>query len=386
MNCSSHSMGLIKIPKKRKGEFRLIYAPNNKEKSHLYQFIPYLHDLCDKLCDYKIVHGFMLSKSPITNSLQHIGYNFTVSFDLKDFFDTVTKSHVAHIITESINKLALQNNNLDVKDSSLVIDHLFIDDHCYQGLPTSPLVANLAAVKMDREIRVSLDQLDEKVVYTRYADDLTISFNNYNNLVKIKSIIIDCVKINNFTLNDKKTRLQSCKFGYRNVTGINVGSINIHLPRRIKRRIRALNYLVKSWQKDPNKQNSKGRYQINRWSYQLKGLTEYSKLKTPRPSPFHFVDILRKFREVIRITNVVSHGSFQTKEFVNNPYSSLTNIINASLDYAGAKLTDPSFYKNKSLGYEIRRYIKANFNNKAQNTYLKPISNIVAEEKKSKVI
>ena len=115
-------------------------------------------------------------------------------------------------------------------------------------------------------------------------------------------------------------------------------------------------------------------------------MTEYSKLKTPRPSPFHFVDILRKFREVIRITNVVSHGSFQTKEFVNNPYSSLTNIINASLDYAGAKLTDPSFYKNKSLGYEIRRYIKANFNNKAQNTYLKPISNIVAEEKKSKVI
>lgn len=88
-----------------------------------------------------------------------------------------------------------------------------------QGAPTSPTLTNIICEKLDRQ----LGRLAKKhgLRYTRYADDITFSSMHYvyakdgdfiNSLHQI-------IEQNRFTINDKKTRLQTTK-DRQEVTGI----------------------------------------------------------------------------------------------------------------------------------------------------------------------
>lgn len=211
---------LVKIPKKQKGQFRLIYVPNDEEKTRLRALMPQLNELQVKLCA-PCVHGFIPRKSPITNALEHKNFAFTISFDLSNFFDTVTEGMVRHLISPEI------------------LSQVFINGHTYQGLPTSPAIANLAAIGLDAKILQFCANLSEKVIYTRYADDLTFSCNNYATINALRENIPQLIVSEGFTINVKKTRIQSAKFGNRVITGVRVGKDGICAGRNLKRRIRA---------------------------------------------------------------------------------------------------------------------------------------------------
>ena len=388
-------MGLTKIPKKKKGEFRLIYVPNKEEKELLERLLPYLHELCHKLCDHNVVHGFSLGKSPVTCAMRHIGYQFTLSHDLKNFFDEITVNHVKDIITELLDniipppKITIDNIGRQVeytRVSESVLSKLFIDGHCYQGLPTSPLVANLAAIKLDSDISNGLKNIDDKIVYTRYADDLTISFNDYKSLQSIKDIISKAVIDSNFTLNNGKTRLQTSKYGYRNVTGISVGPDKIYLPRRFKRRMRALNHMVESQKTNPNKQTKRDKYLAYKWKRQLDGLREYSKLKYPHHSPFHIVDVLKRLKEVIRVTNTVGKQRINTAKLSKNgvDYVDAETSIRDKANDLSDRLKSRYNYEDHGIKHYIRDFVTNWFTSDAKKTYLKTISDIIIEEKEKK--
>ena len=77
------------------------------------------------------------------------------------------------------------------------------------GAPTSPVLANFSCIEMDMELAdfCILNSID----YTRYADDLTFSCNDYltENVIQDLRIIIHK---NDFIINEKKFRLLSSKF------------------------------------------------------------------------------------------------------------------------------------------------------------------------------
>ncbi len=123
----------VKIPKKN-GKFRLVYVPNHTEKIKFRSILGDLEQKSQKFAPEGIVHGFTSGKSPVTNAMQHIGYAFTLSFDLKDFFETVTPDKLA--------------GKLSISEMQLVM----VDGAARQGLPTSPAVANIAASDMDKAI------------------------------------------------------------------------------------------------------------------------------------------------------------------------------------------------------------------------------------------
>lgn len=247
---------IVYIPKKTKGKFRKIAILEPRLKKNNESWLSYLNKIQRQLCNTKIVHGFIRGASPVTNADAHIGYRYTLSFDLADFFDTVRPEMVNHLKDE---------RGEIIFDQQLINDTFFWDEkdncyHAFQGIPTSPIVANLAAIGLDNKI----DNICKgKIVYTRYADDLSFSFDDYKYYEKLKQDIPKIVESEGFTINHSKTRLQDGRFRNRIITGISVGFFGIKPTRKTKRKLRAA------------KHNPK-------YKHSAVGLEEWCKLKSPK--------------------------------------------------------------------------------------------------------
>jgi hypothetical protein len=219
-------MQKIKIPKKTKGEFRTIYIPDENTKKELRSLLSSLENNLKAMerngnIPNNVIHGFVSKRSAVTNAIQHIGFNYTLSMDLEDFFDNVKVSHVEGLIPKEI------------------IEKVFVDGSPRQGLPTSPLVCNIAALKIDIAFLKFLKKGDFKAVYTRYADDISISFNDKNLFELFKSKMKEITRRAGFKIKEAKTRLQSQSYGNREVTGVMVGEKGISVSRKYRRRMRA---------------------------------------------------------------------------------------------------------------------------------------------------
>ncbi len=261
-------MRIFKIPKRR-GEVRTIYAPNRQERQVLRRLAKRLERkvrkrekamLASLQLDTPVIHGFTRGRSPLTNAMCHVGKAFTVSFDLKDFFDTVTVERLAKdcvkgwpILSEKLRALVT------------------VDGAARQGLPTSPHVANLAAMPMDRAILgwlktgikgTTADPCGWGAVYTRYADDMTFSCDNPEFVRMITGWLPPFVESVGFAINPAKTQVQAASNGRRIITGVAVGKDCVYAPREVRRKLRAAMH-----------QQPEG----NR----TKGLAEWCRLKVP---------------------------------------------------------------------------------------------------------
>lgn len=243
-------MKIVKIPKKAKGEYRTIYCPSPAEKTKLKALLVELENTFKAFekngnIDSNIIHGFVSGKSPVTNATCHIGKNFTFSMDLEDFFDSVKVNQVSSKIPASM------------------LSEVFVDGSPRQGLPTSPMVCNIAAISMDLAILRFLKKKAAPVVYTRYADDLSFSFNDFKTYEVLKNGIPNIIRKCGFKVKGSKTRLQDARYGLREVTGVMVGNDGIQVSRAFKRKMRA------------------AKHQNNEES--LRGMEEWAKLKVPSP-------------------------------------------------------------------------------------------------------
>lgn len=205
---------------KGNGKSRLIYVPNRQEKATLRSLVSEIAKKALKASPEGVCHGFVHERSPVTNAIAHVGHAFTLCFDLKDFFESVTPDKLSGKISSEVQSL------------------VFVDGAARQGLPTSPAVANLAAASMDHAIIRFRDKRKIQFVYTRYADDLSFSYDDPDLSVLLLKEIPLIVRRCGFAVNEQKTKLQASSSGRRVVTGIGVDDA-IHPTREMKRRLRA---------------------------------------------------------------------------------------------------------------------------------------------------
>lgn len=272
-------MRIVFIPKGYK-KFRTVYVPSLREKVRLRHLLGKLQDKEKQLCGPS-VHGFIKGRSPVTNAMAHVGYAYSLCFDLKDFFESVTAKTIGNKLSKDEKRLVL------------------VDGAARQGLPTSPTVANIAAADMDAAILKWRDKHDLSFVYTRYADDLTFSFNEPAIADKIKSMMPMMVGRFGFKLNEKKTKLQAAQAGNRIITGIAVNKDGIHPTREVRRKLRA------------------ALHQKNKCS--ANGLREWASLKLPN-----------KKDAVKELEKLCKHWSISAKhipKFVNKPTERYGNVV-----------------------------------------------------------
>lgn len=233
---------VARIPK-GKGKFRYIHIASEKDNLQLRSLIPELERILEESDSCKVNYAFQRDKNCALNALQHIGYRYTLSMDLENFFDSISPEHVADLIPD------------------LIIRQCFVDGNPKQGLPTSPIITTIAFFHCDQKIIETLNKLNISAVYTRYADDLIFSFNDSKVEGKIRFIVKQIVERNGFKVNEKKTKLQDSKNGRVIITGIAVDNRGLYATRRTKKKIRAAIH--------QNNENS------------LIGLNEWSKCKLP---------------------------------------------------------------------------------------------------------
>jgi len=229
--------------RKKSGGVREIVIPSRQRKKACRAMIPDLQRIANKTCS-DAVNGFMELRNTVTNALPHVGYKFTLTMDLESFFDTVTERNCGAKIAQRLGKAK--------------VPELWYKGRAAQGLPTSPIVANLAAAQMDRDIECEIRHggvatrhmstpgtgvlfagHDDRVTMTRYADDIAISYNDPSlNAVLIK-LVTTIVERHGFKVNPKKTHLQCATAGRRIICGIAVDDVGVHPTRQTRRKLRA---------------------------------------------------------------------------------------------------------------------------------------------------
>lgn len=209
---------------------RIVFCPSPEEKARFRSLLPALAELERKQARHfgvaTIAHGFVESRNQVTCALRHVGFDATYCFDLKGWFDSITEEQ---LICSGI--------------SEQIAREITINGKLRQGLPTSPTAANIAAVRFDRAVYSGLSRYTDrygKFSYTRYADDIAISWSADENARYVAAVTVErAAGMFNWTVAASKTRFYLAKSGFRIICGIAVGEHGIQATRETRRKLRA---------------------------------------------------------------------------------------------------------------------------------------------------
>lgn len=222
----------FEIPKKSGGQ-RKILAPNDKLKI-IQSSIKKALELIYK--PHPAASAFIVDRGILYNAKRHLKKRYVFNIDLANFYDQI---HFGRIKGLLVNKPYCLREDT----ANLIANLCCANGVLPQGAPTSPILSNMIARRMDKEL--SLLAKSNNSQYTRYADDITFSFisDKINSIVDFetklpKNTLLDIISKNGFHINDSKTRLQSNK-ERQVVTGLKVNN-KINVDRRYVRTTRAM--------------------------------------------------------------------------------------------------------------------------------------------------
>ncbi|HMA97740.1 MAG TPA: reverse transcriptase domain-containing protein [Polyangiaceae bacterium] len=235
----------FEIPK-RSGGTRVISAPRKRLKAAQRWILDALltrPTLCEQ------AHGFRKGRSIVTNARPHVGAEVVVNVDLRDFFPTVTYPRVKGLFRklgyseEVATLLALLCTEADTVETELDGVTYYVAQgrrHLPQGAPTSPALTNLLCRRLDR--RLSGFACKHGMVYSRYADDLTLSsaLGTTAPVGAMLAVLKKVVEGEGFVLHPDKISVKH-RGRRQEVTGIVVND-RLSVDRRTMKRFRAFLY------------------------------------------------------------------------------------------------------------------------------------------------
>lgn len=192
--------------KKSNGKTRWISAPQGILKNLQYSI---LYNILYKFKPHRAATGFIKNKSVKDGALAHLGNKSILSMDIEDFFPSVH-----YYVVEGMSKILLKRMEqyhpdlvLLKTNSKEMASLLTLQESLPQGSPASPAMANLVFKSIDNQI-TSIAQ-SNNCVYTRYADDISISHPDPNySFYHISDLITYTLRINGFSVNNKKSRVR----------------------------------------------------------------------------------------------------------------------------------------------------------------------------------
>ena len=203
---------------KRRGGTRQIEAPRRFLKliqRWIYFHILRTHELPST------VTGFVRGKNIFSNAEPHIPQKNLMVLDIKDFFPSVGWKELVKIF---------KSFGFPIKVSILLAGLCTFRSRLPQGAPTSPTLANLAFLPIDRALQDLAKGWD--CIYTRYADDIAFSGDlpfHRKDMREVSKIVRQW----GFHINYKKSRIIGSG-GRQILAGLVVNTSG--LPPRYKRR------------------------------------------------------------------------------------------------------------------------------------------------------
>lgn len=192
---------------KKSGGIRLIQSPSKLRRSIQKKLLP-VFEATYRANDY--AHGFIAKRNVRSNADPHVGGKTLINVDLQDFFSSITFKRVRGLLLRA--PFSLQWN----------VANIVAQACCFNGvLPTggitSPVISNLVLTRLDKRLASLVVRLGGD--YTRYADDLSMSFDRpvaqLSSLVRIDSVgnlspggaLSEIVTSEGFLINNGKLRV-----------------------------------------------------------------------------------------------------------------------------------------------------------------------------------
>ena len=220
------------VPKKRGGVRRLA-IPNPRLKDTQRRI---LRRLLGALRTHYTATGFEPGLSIADNAAAHVGMAVVIKMDLIDFFPH-TKAERVEAYFRRIGWTA---------EAAALLTRLTTHDNGLpQGAPTSPRLSNLVNHGMDAQIERWVAR--RRGVYTRYADDLTISFpKDYPR--RIRGTIQHVRRVaqrHGYTVHTRGKLRVVRRHQQQRVTGLVVND-KVNLPRAKRRWLRAVEHRLRT--------------------------------------------------------------------------------------------------------------------------------------------
>ncbi|MCA0239137.1 MAG: reverse transcriptase family protein [Bacteroidetes bacterium] len=202
---------------KRNGEQRLIENPSPPLK----RIQRKLNDCLQAVYHFhrsSAAYGFLSACSDdppwahrgiVANARQHLGRPWMLNMDVEDFFHAILADRVAWVF---LNKPF----SFDTELTNLLMRLCIYKGRLPMGAPTSPILSNFAARLLDTDLE--LLARSKQWLYTRYADDMTISSRQEITEDDVQ-LLRDYYRAHSFEANEKKTKLMGPK-DVHTVTGI----------------------------------------------------------------------------------------------------------------------------------------------------------------------
>lgn len=217
------------IPKAKKGQ-RVIRAPLPNLKL-IQEWV--LKEILYHLKPSQFCKSYQKNYSLIDNARFHRNQDILVKLDINNFFDNISHHQIYSIFKE----IGYNSHVATVFTRFCVINNTK-STGIPQGAPTSPMLSNLVLKTFDEKI--SEFCLQNKIRYTRYADDLSFSgtFKPHILIKKVEKLLYR----HGFQLNNRKHRVLR-KNKRQIVTGIVVNE-KFQAPRKYRKKIRLEVYFL----------------------------------------------------------------------------------------------------------------------------------------------
>lgn len=219
-----------------KGSQRTIYHPAKELKALQYWLD---HRILRQLPVHKAACAYKKGASIKKTAKVHLKNNFLLRMDFEKFFESLSSNDLKTKIP-----LGTKIEDLVIihEDSEFMCNVLFRYGQMTIGAPSSPTLSNILMYDFDE--RVVSHCKRNKILYTRYVDDMFFSCAEADKLSSIEKYISNLTKRipcpANLKINRKKTRHSSRK-GKRYITGLILTCNNeISIGRAKKREIKAL--------------------------------------------------------------------------------------------------------------------------------------------------
>ena len=226
----------FEINRRSGGAPRVIRTPIKPIRDMQTELLPMLEALYEP---WPHVHGFVTTRSAVTNAAVHRGQRWILRVDLKDFFPSINFGRVRGMFMA-------YPFDLTTDVATVLAQICCHKGELPQGAPTSPIISNLICRGLDA--RLAKFASVAHCSYTRYADDICLSTGR-KDFPRLLAELIDRMPVLNpdlravitsqgFAINEDKTRLMP-RFQRQRVTGVVVNE-KLNVPREYYRHLRAV--------------------------------------------------------------------------------------------------------------------------------------------------
>lgn len=206
----------------------------------------------------------------LSNAQVHMGCEWLLNIDVKDFFHCITEERVLQLFTTEPFRYAKGLGQL----LSQLCSH---KGRLPMGAPTSPILSNLVCIDLDHELEQYAQS--QQLKYTRYADDISFSGKVEINKTHLQEIENSLAQ-NAFHLNINKIRHFKPTDEDKEVTGLIVRKDRIDLPadylEQLGQAINHLDQIMDAKYSTPSGRGDKAPW-IKELEQQIRGKLEYAR-------------------------------------------------------------------------------------------------------------